>query len=137
MMDGGDDPAREYPCIIRVTDGEKAKFSTHVSQAIRSTSNPHRGVQVQPRELTKFHAAYSGLLKVSLSTLRKRDKKREKQRAELATRRKQRMAEPVVIKGAKRGSGRRKRQRLVKAAAKQEAAKERAAKKEEEKTKAR
>jgi len=28
-MDSADD-TREYPCIIRVTDGKKAKFSTHV-----------------------------------------------------------------------------------------------------------
>ena len=39
------------------------------------------------------------------------------------------MAEPVVISGPKRGNGRQKRQRMMKAAAKQEAVKERAAKK--------
>ncbi|KAG6380602.1 hypothetical protein JVT61DRAFT_4966 [Boletus reticuloceps] len=70
------------------------------------------------------------------TTLRKRDKKREKQRAELLAKRKQRMAEPVVVDGPKRGNGRRKRQRKVKAAIKQEQAKERVAKRDEEKAKA-
>ncbi|KAH7886359.1 signal recognition particle, SRP9/SRP14 subunit [Phlebopus sp. FC_14] len=107
---------KEYPCIIRVTDGKKAKFSTHVTSA----------------DLIKFHFAYGSLLKSSFSTLRKRDKKREKQRAEQIARRKQRLAEPVIINGPKRGNGRRKRQRQVKAALKQEEAKQRAAKKEEE-----
>ena len=40
-----------------------------------------------------FHVAYGALLKASFTTLRKRDKKREKQRA----RRKQRMAEPGLL----------------------------------------
>ncbi|KAN0100064.1 Signal recognition particle, SRP9/SRP14 subunit [Tylopilus felleus] len=106
---------REYPCLIRVTDGKKANLSTHVT----------------PSDLPKFHAAYGSLLKASFTTLRKRDKKREKQRAEQVAKRKQRMAEPVVIDGPKRGNGRRKRQRKVKAAIKQEKAKERAAKREE------
>ncbi|KAI6159275.1 hypothetical protein EDD17DRAFT_1876717 [Pisolithus thermaeus] len=78
---------------------------------------------------------YGSLLKTSFTTLRKRDKKREKHRAEQAARRKQRMAEPIVIKGPKRGNGRKKRQRQVKAALKFEAAKEWAAKKEETRTK--
>jgi len=31
MKEGdGDDETREYPCIVRVTDGKKAKFSTKV-----------------------------------------------------------------------------------------------------------
>lgn len=70
-------------------------------------------------------------MKASFTTLRKRDKKREKQRAEQLAKRKQRMAEPVVVDGPKRGNGRRKRQRKVKAAKRQEQAKERAAKREE------
>ena len=55
-----------------------------------------------------------------MSTLRKRDKKREKQRAEQAAVRKRKLAEPVMIDGPKRGNGRRKRQRQVKAALKQQ-----------------
>jgi signal recognition particle subunit SRP14 len=54
-----------------------------------------------------------------MTTLRKRDKKREKQRAEEAARRKRRMTETIAIEGPKRGNGRRKRQRRIKAAVKQ------------------
>lgn len=46
------------------------------------------------------------------------------------------MAEPVVVDGPKRGNGRRKRQRKVKAAIRQEQAKERVAKREEGRPKA-
>lgn len=60
-----------------------------------------------------------------MSTLRKRDKKREKVRTEKLAARKQRLAEPVLIEGPKRGSGRKKRQRRVKAASKQDAARQR------------
>ena len=31
MDDAEPDSEKEYPCLIRVTDGKKAKFSTHVS----------------------------------------------------------------------------------------------------------
>lgn len=67
-----------------------------------------------------------------MSTLRKRDKKREKARAEKLAARKQALAEPVLIEGPKRGNGRRKRQRRVEAALKQDAARQRM---QEEKTK--
>ncbi|KAG1737013.1 signal recognition particle, SRP9/SRP14 subunit [Suillus lakei] len=116
--DGGDGD-REYPCMLRVTDGKKAKLSTKILST----------------DLDKFHSAYGTLLKVSMTTLRKRDKKREKQRAEQLAKRKQRMADPVVINGPKRGNGRRKRRRQVKAALKHEDMKERAARREEARTK--
>ncbi|KAI6124272.1 signal recognition particle, SRP9/SRP14 subunit [Pisolithus croceorrhizus] len=119
VMDDGDGSNREYPCLVRLTDGKKTQLSTHV----------------KPADLMRFHTAYGSFLKASFTTLRKRDKKREKHRAEQAARRKQRMTEPIVIKGPKRGNGRKKRQRQVKAALKLEAAKERAAKKEETRTK--
>jgi signal recognition particle subunit SRP14 len=68
-----------------------------------------------------------------MSTLRKRDKKREKVRAEKLAARKQRLAEPILVEGPKRGNGRRKRQRRVKAALKQEAARQRMQEKQESK----
>jgi hypothetical protein len=35
MKEGdGDDQSREYPCIVRVTDGKKAKFSTKVHDSL-------------------------------------------------------------------------------------------------------
>ncbi|KAF8626440.1 hypothetical protein AX15_004874 [Amanita polypyramis BW_CC] len=103
-QDGTED-TREYSCLMRVTAGKSVKFSTKVA----------------PGDLDKFYSTYGSLLKSSMSTtLRKRDKKREKSRAEQAARRKKRMTEPVVVEGPKRGKGRRKRQRLVKAALKQQ-----------------
>lgn len=56
-----------------------------------------------------------------MPSLRKRDKKREKERAERVSRGRKRMTEPVVIGGAKRGAGHSRRQRRIKAALKQEA----------------
>lgn len=100
---------REYQCLIRATNGKSINFST----------------RIDANELTKFYSAYGSLLKSSLSlTLRKRDKKKEKTRQEQALRRKKRMTEPVVVNGPKRGAGRRKRQRQVKAALKQAQAQE-------------
>lgn len=71
-----------------------------------------------------------------MSSLRKRDKKREKQRAEEIARRKKRLSEQIAIQGPKRGAGRKKHQRLVKAVLKLDDAKKRAAEKEETKSRA-
>ncbi|KAJ3771190.1 signal recognition particle, SRP9/SRP14 subunit [Lentinula raphanica] len=100
----GAEDSRSYPCLMRVSDGDKVKFSTTVN----STELPH------------FHQVYGALLKSSMTTLRKRDKKREKQRAEDAAARKKKLSEPVIVAGPKRGNGRRKRQRRIKAALKQQ-----------------
>lgn len=70
-----------------------------------------------------------------MGTLRKRDKKREKVRAEKLAARKQRLAEPVPIEGPKRGNGRKKRQRRVNAALKQEAVRQRMQEEQEAKEK--
>jgi signal recognition particle subunit SRP14 len=91
--------------------------------------------QITSGQLDTFLNAYGALLKSSMSTLRKRDKKREKVRAEKLVARKQRLAEPVPIEGPKRGKGRRKRQRRIKAALKQEAARQRMQEKQEAKEK--
>ncbi|KAJ7194733.1 signal recognition particle, SRP9/SRP14 subunit [Mycena pura] len=114
QADGAQD-TREYPCLIRVTDGGAAKFSTRVSSS----------------ELEKFHTAYGTLLKASMTTLRKRDKKKEKQRVEQAALRKKKMTEPIVVDGPKRGNGRRKRQRRLKAATKQQTSQQKAKEREE------
>jgi len=119
-MQSADQDTKEYPCLIRVTDGKKIKIST----------------QVKPDQLGDFHAAYGALLKSSMTSLRKRDKKREKLRAEEMARRKKRITEHIIIKGAKRGAGRRKRQRLIKASTRLEEAKKKAVQKEETKARA-
>lgn len=70
-------------------------------------------LQVEAADLGKFHLEYGTLLKASMSTLRKRDKKREKLRAEGLAKKRKRLAEEIVISGPKRGAGRRKRKRLI------------------------
>lgn len=72
-----------------------------------------------------------------MTSLRKRDKKREKQRAEDATRRKRRLAEQITIEGAKRGNGRKKRQRRMNQAIKLEETRKRVQEKEAVKAKGR
>ncbi|KAF9562247.1 signal recognition particle, SRP9/SRP14 subunit, partial [Agrocybe pediades] len=119
VEEGSSDP-REYPCLVRVTDGKKHKFSTKVDSS----------------ELIKFHAFYGNLLKSSMTTLRKRDKKREKARADAAAKRKKEMTEPIVMDGHKRGPGRRKRQRQMKALAKQQESQKKFKEREEAKQKA-
>ena len=83
-------------------------------------ANPHSRFQVDSKQLLKFHAIYGSLLKASMTSLRKRDKKRDKHRVEEAAKRKKQMTEPIVLDGNKRGSGRRQRQRKIKALLKQQ-----------------
>ena len=66
-----------------------------------------------------------------MSSLRKRDKKREKARMEEAGKRRVKMTEPVVLDGHKRGKGRRQRQRKIKAAMKQQASQKKFQEREE------
>ena len=115
-----------------VLDGGMCAISPHFLHSITSGKRE----QVQPADLEKFHAAYGTLLKASMSTLRKRDKKREKQRQEDAARKKRRLQEEIAIEGPKRGAGRRKRQRKQKQAARLEESKKRAQEREEAKTRA-
>lgn len=115
MKQDGTDDTQEYPCLLRAVDGTGTKLST----------------RVDPGNLDRFYSAYGALLKSSMSALRKRDKKREKQRAEELARRKKRLAELVPVVGPKRGAGRHKRQRLVKAAIKQQETKKRMEEREE------
>ncbi|KAH9854283.1 signal recognition particle, SRP9/SRP14 subunit [Lenzites betulinus] len=119
-MSSGPDDTKEFPCLVRATDGNEAKFST----------------VVQPSDLGRFHASYGNILKSSMNALRKRDKKREKQRAEEAARKKRRLQEEIVIEGAKRGKGRHKRQRKIKAALKLEESKKKAQERDEAKARA-
>jgi signal recognition particle subunit SRP14 len=102
-----------------VTDGKKNKFSTKVA----------------PGELLKFQAHYGSLLKASMTTLRKRDKKREKIRSEGAAKRRKSMTEPIVLDGSKRGKGRRKHQRKLKALLKQQESQKKHQEREEAKKK--
>ncbi|OCH95711.1 signal recognition particle SRP9/SRP14 subunit [Obba rivulosa] len=120
QMSSADDETKEYSCLIRATNGKDVKLST----------------KVDPGQLEAFHTRYGALLKGSMATLRKRDKKREKQRAEEQARRKRRLTEAIQIEGPKRGSGRRKRQRHMKAALRQEETRKRVQEREEQKARA-
>jgi len=92
-----------------------SRSSPPLSSATLKTS------QVNPSDLEKFHTVYGALLKSAFTaSLRKRDKKREKLRAEEALKKRKKMIEDVVVEGPKRGKGRRVRQRKVKALLKQE-----------------
>ncbi|KAI0673839.1 signal recognition particle, SRP9/SRP14 subunit [Trametes maxima] len=119
-MSSESDDTKEFPCLVRVTDGKEAKFST----------------VVQPSDLDRFHATYGSVLKSSMTSLRKRDKKREKLRAEEAARKKRRLQEEIAVEGPKRGAGRRKRQRKIKAALRLEESKKKAQEREEAKARA-
>ena len=55
MKEGdGDDQSREYPCIVRVTDGEKAKFSTKVHSMYFVTVNYTHDVRFYQQISTNF-----------------------------------------------------------------------------------
>jgi len=116
MAPSEEQDAKQYKCLLKAVGGHKTKFST----------------LIMPGQLLKFHATYGTLLKASMSTLRKRDKKRERQKAEDAAQRKKRMATLITVEGPKRGNGRRKRQRSLKAAQKQQSALQREGLKERE-----
>lgn len=66
-----------------------------------------------------------------MTTLKKRDKKKEKARLEKAQLRRKTLAKGVEVVGPKRGAGRRKRQRRVAAAIKQIEAREKQATRDE------
>lgn len=130
---------REYPCLVRATDGKSVKFSTRVSLVCHFLSNLNshsRLLQVDSKQLFKFQGFYGSLLKASMTSLRKRDKKRDKQRVEQAAKRKKRMTESIVLDGNKRGSGRRQRQRKLKALLKQQESQKKFREREEDRKKA-
>ncbi|KAF9521299.1 hypothetical protein CPB83DRAFT_932671, partial [Crepidotus variabilis] len=54
---------------------------------------------IDSSQLLKFQAMYGSLLKASMTTLRKRDKKRERTRQDEATKRKQKMTASMIRKG--------------------------------------
>jgi signal recognition particle subunit SRP14 len=133
--DPGEDE-HEYQCLIRATNGKNINFSTrvrslHSKYVLIFILHTH---QINPFDLQTFYSAYATLLKSSLShTLRKRDKKKEKTKQEQAAKRKKRMTETLVVNGPKRGAGRRKRQRQIKALVKQDEARKKFKEREEKK----
>lgn len=70
-----------------------------------------------------------------MTTLKKRDKKKERARLEKADLRRQRLAKDIEITSPKRGNGRRKFQRQMKAAIKQVSAREKQVERDEARAK--
>lgn len=117
--DAPSDDHKEYPCLLRATDGKTQTIATQVTSSA----------------LAAFHAHYGTLLKSTMAqSLRKRDKKKEKARQEALTAKKKRMAEGVTVVGPKRGNGRKKRVRLEKAKKRIDEAKKRYEEKEKRAT---
>ena len=139
-IEEGSSDTREYPCLVRATDGKSAKFSTQVSLSALflpiAILIQGSFLQVDSKQLIKFQAFYGSLLKASMTSLRKRDKKRDKYRVEQAAKRKKQMTEPIVLDGSKRGSGRRQRQRKFKALLKQQESQKKFREREEDRKKA-
>ncbi|WVQ95882.1 hypothetical protein IAU59_002981 [Kwoniella sp. CBS 9459] len=108
-QDEGDDQP-EYEVLIRCTQGD-TKFSAKIPAS----------------SLATFHATYGSLLKSSFAPLmRKRDKKKEKARAEALTKKRREVYTDVVVGNeGKRGKGRRQRMRKIKAQKKKESERER------------
>ncbi|OCF34397.1 signal recognition particle subunit SRP14 [Kwoniella heveanensis BCC8398] len=109
-QDEGEDDQPEYEVLIRCTQGDN-KFSAKIPASSLST----------------FHATYGSLLKSSFAPLmRKRDKKKEKARAEALTKKRREVYTDVIIGNeGKRGKGRRQRMRKIKAQKKKESERER------------
>ncbi|WVF68329.1 hypothetical protein IAT40_003094 [Kwoniella sp. CBS 6097] len=104
------DDQSEYEVLIRCTQGDN-KFSAKIPAS----------------SLPTFHATYGSLLKSSFAPLmRKRDKKKEKARAEALTKKRREVYTDVVVGNeGKRGKGRRQRLRRIKAQKKKESERER------------
>ncbi|WVQ84803.1 hypothetical protein IAT38_006960 [Cryptococcus sp. DSM 104549] len=100
----------EYEVLLRAVHGDD-KFSTRILAS----------------SLPSFHAAYGALLKNGMAPLmRRRDKKKEKARAEaLAKKRKELYVDVVVGNEGKRGAGKRQRTRKIAAQKKKEVERER------------
>ena len=108
----------------------RSNFQLECAQPTLTHTQPLDTQQVEPADLERFHSEYGTLLKTSMSTLRKRDKKREKIRAEELAKKKKRVMDEVVVSGPKRGAGRKKRKRLISTAVKLAEFKRRAAEKD-------
>jgi len=111
---------KEYPCIIKATNG---KHAGNKAKKIKIST------LVQPSDTDSFALAYGSILKVHFSqTLRKKYKKRkDKEREKLSApaaaaadskkRRRQTRGGLPKVSGARRGAGHSKRQRTLKARA--------------------
>lgn len=102
-------------------DAEMSNSSTEYDVLVRASvqvgDKQHKtATRIPASQLEGFVSQYNSLLHQSLQTkMRKRDRKREKRKADVAAVRKRSLETPVDIPSTKRGKGRRKFQRKVKA----------------------
>lgn len=112
----------EYDVLVRCIHGDHLKFTSRVRlTGLLLLATDSRIlcfslaslVQIPASRLLEFHALYGNLLKSSMApSMRKRDKKREKLRADSATKKKKELYVDVVVGNqGKRGKGRRQRVR--------------------------
>jgi len=89
----------QYPCLMRATDGKATKLST----------------LVQPEALHQFSSAYGILLKSSMTSLRKRNKKKDRRKPDARKGKGPVAASLPKVVGPRRGNGRKRRQASLKA----------------------
>jgi len=120
IADSGEEA--EHDVLLRFTKGD-SKLSTRVRlhsplpclpTQTSSESISSDDIQIPPSRLPEFQTRYGALLKSSMApTMRKRDKKREKSRAEATAKKRRELYVNVEIGSeGKRGKGRRQRVRL-------------------------
>ena len=100
-MGNNDNDDEQYEVVLRA--------SAQVNETQYKSSTRIPSIQVH-----NFINEYNNLLRSNIShKLRKRDRKREKRKADIANIRKRQLETPVEITGSKRGAGRRKRVRKI------------------------
>ena len=111
MTDNVDDS--EHEVLVRCTSHDRTKFSTRVNALLSFTVSISLTYhhQIPASRLPEFHLRYGSLLKSSMAPcMRKRDKKREKARAEVAVKKRRELYVDVEIGNeGKRGKGKRRR----------------------------
>ncbi|TIA88137.1 hypothetical protein E3P99_02767 [Wallemia hederae] len=101
----------------QMSDANDAQYDVLLRATAQVGEKQHKtATRIPVASLEAVLAHYNTLLHQSMQAkMRKRDRKREKRKADIAAARKRALETPVVIPHTKRGSGRRKFQRKVKA----------------------
>ncbi|ORY74324.1 signal recognition particle 14kD protein-domain-containing protein [Leucosporidium creatinivorum] len=92
---------KEYPCLLRATDGKGKQSKVKISTLI------------QPNDHETFSLAYGSLLKASLSSLRKKKKTKRKAAPSAAVGGSTFAVQLTKVVGPRRGAGVEKRRKLL------------------------
>ncbi|WFC98031.1 hypothetical protein MYAM1_000752 [Malassezia yamatoensis] len=105
-----------YVTMKRLGDGKPAPILYRITDG-KSTTKTKLSTVVPPEEIATFEKEYLTVLRSQLaSMLKKRDKAKERRVDKLLASSRKKLQEnngKVLIKGSKRGSGRRKRMRAI------------------------